>query len=333
MRSRDRRIALFVLAAAGAAYVGEHARHVVERSRPSRWHAADVPIPPWLPDGRVLPVPGVGELFVRDTGGARPAVLLLHGWGATADTNFFNAYSALGEAYRVVALDHRGHGRGLRPPMTFTLEQCADDAAALLQALEIDKAVVVGYSMGGPVALLLAHRHPTRCAGLVLEATALEFHSEIGERALWRGLNLLETGLRHGSGDRAVLRVLKAAVDAEPSLDVYRAWLAGEFRRGTVRDIVEAGRALSLYDARPFASALRAPTAVVLTTEDRLVAPRKQRELARALNAVVFELAGDHDVPVTGGRLFGSVTRAAVDHVAARAGLASGVGAPLGSVA
>lgn len=333
MRSRDRRIALFVLGTAGSAYVGRCVRRVLGRSRQSRRHAAGLPIPPPLPDGRVLPVPGVGELFVRDTGGAGSAVLLLHGWGATADANFFNAYAALDEAYRVVALDHRGHGRGLRAPTTFTLEQCADDAAALLQTLGIAKAVVVGYSMGGPIALLLAHRHPTLCAGLVLEATALEFHTGIGERALWLGLNLLETGLRHGSGDRAVMRVLQAAVDAEPSLDAYWAWLAGEFRRGTVRDIVDAGRALSSYDAGPFATTLRVPSAVVLTTEDRLVAPRKQRDLARALDAIVFELAGDHDVPVTGGTLFGSVTRAAVDHVAARAGLAPGTSGPLGSVA
>jgi hypothetical protein len=60
---------------------------------------------------------------------------------------------------------------------------------------------------------------------------------------------------------------------------------------------------------------VRVPTAVVLTTADRLVARRKQRSLASALGARVFELRGDHDVPITGGDSLGSSTRAAVDWV------------------
>jgi 3-oxoadipate enol-lactonase len=276
---------------------------------------AGAPIPPPLPPGRIVPVEGIGELFVRDGGGGDPAVLLLHGWGVTADINFFQVYPALSDAYRVVALDHRGHGRGLRTVTPFSLEDCADDAAALLGAIGIARAVVVGYSMGGPIALLLAHRHPEACAGLVLEATSLEFQEGIRERALWRSLNFLEAGLRHGSGDGVVQRVLRAAVDEQPSLDPYRSWLAAEFRRGDIGAIVEAGRALSGYDARPWAKSVRVPTAVVLTTADRLVARRKQRSLASAFGARVFELRGDHDVPITGGDSLGSSTRAAVDWV------------------
>ncbi|MGO8874160.1 MAG: alpha/beta fold hydrolase [Acidimicrobiales bacterium] len=281
--------------------------------------AAGAPIPPPLPPGCVVPVDGIGELFVRDSGGEAPAVLLLHGWGATADVNFFQVYPALSDAYRVMALDHRGHGRGLRSVAPFSLEDCADDAAALLAQLGIERAVVVGYSMGGPVALLLAHRHPEACAGLVLEATALEFKEGIRERALWRSLNLLEAGLRHGSGDGVVQRVLRQAVDEEPSLDPYRSWLAAEFRRGDIGSIVEAGRALSDYDARPWAGGITAPAAAVITTVDRLVAPRKQRALAAALGAKIFELHGDHDIPITGAGALGRATRAAVEHVTAGA--------------
>src|SRR3954451_4691237 len=93
-----------------------------------RW-APEPPVE--LPPGRVVHVPGRGELFVRDTGGDGPAVLLLHGWMFSADLNWFPVYAPLAEAgYRVLAIDHRGHGRGLRTHVPFRLSDCADDAAA-----------------------------------------------------------------------------------------------------------------------------------------------------------------------------------------------------------
>src|SRR3954453_9074565 len=68
----------------------------------------------------------------RDSGGDGPALLLLHGWMVSADLNWIRAYDALaGAGYRVLALDHRGHGRGLRTPEPFRLADCAGDAAAL----------------------------------------------------------------------------------------------------------------------------------------------------------------------------------------------------------
>ncbi|HET6951385.1 MAG TPA: alpha/beta fold hydrolase, partial [Acidimicrobiales bacterium] len=269
--------------------------------------------------GMSVAVPGRGEVFARDSGGRRPAVLLLHGWGATADVNFFRAYPSL-TTYRVVALDHRSHGRGMRAHTAFSLEDCADDAAGLLATLGIDRAVAVGYSMGGPVALLLAHRHPDLVAGMVLAATALEFSSEARDRALWRGLTVVEAALRHGYGDGVVQRILRETVDKEPSLDGYRAWLAGEFRRGHAPGLVEAGRALSRFDARPFVADLHQPAAMILTTRDRLVLPRKQRALAAVLGAPVLELDADHDAPLACGDAFGAVVLAAVDQVGVQAG-------------
>ena len=118
---------------------------------------------PWLPEGRTLVVPGRGELFYRSHRHADPAaptVLLLHGWTATADLQFFTAYEALAARCSFVTLDHRGHGRGLRPEARFELEDAADDAAALVEALGVGPVITVGYSMGGPVSMLLARRHP-----------------------------------------------------------------------------------------------------------------------------------------------------------------------------
>src|SRR5205823_12111170 len=78
-------------------------------------------------------------------------------------------YAQLASSYRVIALDQRGHGRGMRSTEPFSLEDCADDAAALLDQLGVRDVIAVGYSMGGPVALLLARRHPGRVKALALQ--------------------------------------------------------------------------------------------------------------------------------------------------------------------
>ena len=146
-----------------------------------------VPEPPIaLPRGAIIHVPGRGEMFLRDSGGDGPPVLLLHGWMFSADLNWYRAYDALIDAgYRVLAVDHRGHGRGLRTPEPFTLKDCADDAAALLAHLKVQPVMAVGYSMGGPIASLLARDHPQLVAGLVLGATSMDW-SGPRMKAFWR---------------------------------------------------------------------------------------------------------------------------------------------------
>ena len=130
--------------------------------------------PPNLPPGAALHLPGRGTTFVRTLDGppGAPTVLLMHGWTASADLNWFQCYRPLAEHYRVVALDHRGHGRGIRSRRVFRLEDCADDAVAVCDVLGIDQFIPVGYSMGGPIAQLTWRRHRRRVAGLVLCATA-----------------------------------------------------------------------------------------------------------------------------------------------------------------
>ena len=89
-----------------------------------------------------------------------PTVVLLHGWTATADLNWFTCYQPLGEHYRVVALDHRGHGRGIRSRKTFRWRTAPTTPSPSCDVLGIDRFIAVGYSMGGPVAQLLWRRHP-----------------------------------------------------------------------------------------------------------------------------------------------------------------------------
>ena len=143
---------------------------------------------PAVPRGRHLWLDGRGRTFVRELAGpaGAPTLVLLHGWTATADLNWWTSYGPLAEHFHVVAIDHRGHGRGLRSPEPFRLEQCADDVAALAAALGRNRIVPVGYSMGGPIAQLVWRRHRDLVDGLVLCATSATFQGTSRERWLER---------------------------------------------------------------------------------------------------------------------------------------------------
>lgn len=260
------------------------------------------PVPPPLPPGRTVALPGRGEVFVRELDGPtdRVPLLMLHGWTISADLNWYGAFGRFEGERRVVAIDHRGHGRGMRGPDPFRLVDCADDAAALLEVLGIERAVAVGYSMGGPISLLLARRHPSRVAGLVLAATALRFNGTLAERLRWRALVVLELGVRFGLGDRLVARFADDLARIDDAFAPYSSWLAGEFARTHPRSLRQAGVELGRFDARPWAGGLGIPAATIVTESDVLVPVRRQRALASLLDATVVNLPGkDHDLPIT----------------------------------
>lgn len=284
----------------------------------SRHGVAMIDTPPLLP-ARVVSLPGKGEIVIRHhqhPDASRPTLLLLHGWTASADTQFFPAYETLAEAYSIVAVDHRGHGRGLRPDIPFALEDCADDAADVVRALGIDSVIVVGYSMGGPISMLTTQRHQSLVTGMVLAATALEWSATRAERARWQVGRVASPIVRRLTTPGTVRFGLRKALGRGHEYQRYVPWLVGEIRRNDQWQVSEAGRALSHFDARVFARQLNRPAAVVLTNHDRLVRPVKQKALAEAVNAEVFELSGDHFVPLIDPRAFADAMRRAVDHVA-----------------
>jgi pimeloyl-ACP methyl ester carboxylesterase len=298
----------------------DEGRRLRRMARPLGVRSPGAPVPPPLPPGYVITLPDRGEVFVRDTGGTgqtAPPVLLLHGWTVSADLNFFALYDELAARHRVIALDHRGHGRGMRPQTPFSLEACADDAAALLTELGTGPAIVVGFSMGGAIELLLYHRHPHLVAGMVFCGTALEWKATARDRVVWRGMSLLQVAFRSGTGEGIAARVLREVIDGASDLEALEPWVTGEFHRGSPTDLAGAGRALAAYDGRPLAPDVDVPCAVVVTTRDQMVRAEKQYELADALDADILTLDGDHFAPFTKAPAFAKAIRTAVDRVVA----------------
>ncbi len=266
---------------------------------------------PWLPQGKVVAVAGRGEFFVRHhqhADSSAPTVLLLHGWTASSDLQFFSAYEALAAVCSFVGIDHRGHGRGLRTPADFTLEDCADDAAAVVRELGLSAVTAIGYSMGGPISMLLAQRHPDLVTGLVTQATALEWNGTLRERLQWRLLPLMGSALRSRVAGRLMKRFLEKMLADGHALHRLVPWLRGESQRADIGAVTQAGKALGKYDATLWASSLGIPAAMLITTNDRLVRPRKQYALAKALGAQTREIATDHLAPWEAPDQFASVT-------------------------
>lgn len=104
-----------------------------------------------------------------------PPVLLIQGLGA--DKHGWDLQRlALASRYRTIALDNRGAGRSDKPFNTYTLEQMADDAIAVLDHAGIETAHVVGASMGGAISQVLALKYPERVRSLTLACTACRHH-------------------------------------------------------------------------------------------------------------------------------------------------------------
>ncbi len=276
-----------------------------------------------FPPARTVLIPGRGEFFLRDSGwgpGARaaaderPVVFMLHGWTGSADLNFGSLYDDLIAAgWRIVAIDHRGHGRGPRPLEPFRLLACAADAAAVMRALDVAPAIVYGYSMGGAIAQLVARDHPDVVAGLVLSGTAQHWR-EPELRRVWRAMPMVGAALALAPLRGWRLLLGRSGFKPGPAT----AWVHSEMTRHSARDIAEAGRELGRFDSRPWLEPLPFPTAVVLTSEDDAVPPAKQRELAEALGAQVFEAPVRHlDVaamaPATAARRYNPALIAALE--------------------
>jgi 3-oxoadipate enol-lactonase len=254
--------------------------------------------PPVLPVGREVELPGRGRTFVRELAGpeSAPTIVLLHGWTATADLNWVSCYGELAEHFNVVALDHRGHGRGVRSTEPFRLTDCADDVAALVDVLEVGPVIAVGYSMGGPIAQLLWQRHPDAVAGLVLCATSCTFGGTPRETILFR----VADGTAALVGHLPLAPLTRAAVGAVGRWRAMRGkpwWGFAEVARHDWAQVVEAGRELGRFDSRPWIDGVDVPAAVVVTDHDDVVPLHRQLDLSRRLaDASLHRVAGGHSV-------------------------------------
>lgn len=257
-------------------------------------------------DEREIDLHGRGTTFVRECEGpaGAPTLLLLHGLGATGLLNWRSAFNALSEQYRVVVIDHHGHGRGIQASTHFRLADCADDAAALADELALDRFIAVGYSMGGPIAQLLWQRHPDLVEGLVLCATACQF-APPGRRRLSRAVSPLLNAIGRIAPRKAIRQTAQWWLSGAISDPTIRDWVISEVGSSDFVTVGQAAAAIQRYSSRSWIGDIDVPVSVVLTEKDQMVPPENQRAMADKIRgAATYNIPGDHSVCVTRPDLF-----------------------------
>jgi 3-oxoadipate enol-lactonase len=274
---------------------------------------------------------------------------------ATAALNWYGSLEFLGRTFRTVAPDMRGHGRKGHGAPPFTVEGCADDLAALIDELSLGRAIVVGYSMGGAIAQMLARRHRDVVQGLVLCATAPSFArrvklrpatrvvGHVGSAAArkWPGAahqflswriarhdRKVERRRRQGNSDggHPAAQVLDAsgegiAAERAQNEDGQRwmAWALAERSMSDLAAFIEAGAALNAYDSSPWLPQLDVPTAVLITSGDAVVPPwRQERLVALIPGARRYSVDAGHDAAVAQPGVFLPTLRDACNELAQR---------------
>jgi pimeloyl-ACP methyl ester carboxylesterase len=234
------------------------------------------------------------RIYVEEWGSG-PPLLLIMGLGASLDT-WAAQREAFAAHFRVIAFDNRGAGRSDAPPPPWTVGAMAEDAAGVLDAVGIERAHVLGVSMGGMIAQELAIAHPERVASLVV---AVSFARPDPVR---------RTFLLHRRWAR--LHGAEAAVESVATLP----WLLSP---ALINDPRRLADALELFASMPFMSAeayghqvdailehrtlerlhrVRAPTLVLAAAEDVLTPVFLSEEIAAAIPGARLEVLprGNH---------------------------------------
>ena len=199
------------------------------------------------------------DLSVLDRGAGEPALVFMHYWGGSAQT-WSDTIGRLSQEHRCIAFDFRGWGESGKGPLDYGLDALAADTLALIARLGLTNYVLVGHSMGGKVAQIVAAQRPTDLTGLVLVAPAppTPLHTPPEARAQIRASLDTPEGV-HGVFPMLAHGELK---DEHKDL-VVRDSLVGD--PGAKDSWLKAGMD---YDVRPLAPKVAVPIVVVIGGND-----------------------------------------------------------------
>ncbi|MEU2716279.1 alpha/beta fold hydrolase [Streptomyces sp. NPDC007205] len=231
--------------------------------------------------------------FARTVLGSGPGLALAHGAGSSVAGTYGPILEGLAAGHTVVGIDYPGSGDTPRSTTPLQLDDLADQLVAAAVAEGLDTFALHGYSLGGPVAIRAAARHPERVTALVLTATMAHPNNQ-------QALTLRVWGKLAATGDHRLVSeflfphaLSPQAIEAMPTeqLEEVITYAAGEVADGTVEHADLAGR----IDVRDDLADIRIPTLVISTTADHLAPPALHRHLAENIpGAQLTEIPTGH---------------------------------------
>ncbi len=211
------------------------------------------------------------SLAVEETGSGVP-VVLLHGLTATRRYVVMGSKALERSGHRVIAYDARGHGRSspAREPTQYEYGDLVDDLEAVLDSLEVERAVLAGASMGAHTLLRLALEHPERAGGLVVITPAFDpaTNDEADRLARWDALaeGLAQDGIDGFLAAQGEPRVRPEW--RETVVKVIRQRLAQHEHPSAVADALRVVPRSHPFESVDALSAISAPTAVVASDDE-----------------------------------------------------------------
>ena len=229
---------------------------------------------------------GDTEIAFDDIGSGFP-IVFLHAFPLNR-TMWEPQVTALVAEFRCITIDMRGFGgSAAKPP--YSMDRFADDVAAVLDILQIERAVVVGLSMGGYVAFALWRRHRERVRALVLADTrAVADTPEIAERRR----EVIETAQTQGATAVANMQIAglvgKTSRDKRP--DIYDATHRMIAQAGVGGIIGGAEAMLARPDSTETLATIDAPTLIIVGDEDVITPPKEARSLCEQIDGARLEV-------------------------------------------
>jgi len=250
-----------------------------------------------MPDAPLIPIGDTALHVVRD--GAGPQLLLLVGLGGRCDF-WRGTIAAFADRFDCISFDHRKTGDSLPSDIRTTVSVLAADAVALLDRFGIDRAHVVGHSLGGAIAQHIAIHHPERVNKLVLSA------SWAGPHPAFKSLFALRKQVLAACGPEAYM--LQGNLLGNPGWWVaenHQAMMAGIAARlaafAGVEIEMERMDAVVGHDLRACVPEIRAETLVICARDDGITPLTYSEELARLIPGAQLEVlpTGSHFAPTS----------------------------------
>jgi pimeloyl-ACP methyl ester carboxylesterase len=234
------------------------------------------------------------SIYYEEAGQGEPLVLI-RGLGSDLQAWALQV-PALAKHFRVITFDNRGAGRTGAPDKPYTIEGMADDLAFLLSALNVEKASILGYSMGGMIAQEFALKYPAKVEKLILLATSAKLDGYT--RAVVESfINIRRSNMSREQQVRAQAPYVYSADLLDDPARYERAIRANVDNPYAQQDhaFIRQAQAVLSFDASGRAGGIKAPTLIVSNSDDILIPPRNGEALSKLISgSKLVTLEGGH---------------------------------------